>query len=90
MQLFQRIRTLAKTKAGSAKKLGELRITRTELSRATGIRLNTISALYNDVLDRVSMDQLDKICEALDCDLSEILVWVPNKIKMTNPISKKK
>lgn len=73
-----------------SKKLGELRITRTELSRATGIRLNTISALYNDVLDRVSMDQLDKICEALDCDLSEILVWVPNKIKMTNPISKKK
>ena len=40
-----------------SKKLGELRITRTELSRATGIRLNTISALYNDVLDRVSMDQ---------------------------------
>lgn len=73
-----------------SKKLGELRITRTKLSRATGIRLNTISALYNDVLDRVSMDQLDKICEALDCDLSEILVWVPNKIKMTNPISKKK
>ena len=70
-----------------SKKLGELRITRTELSRATGIRLNTISALYNDVLDRVSMDQ---ICEALDCDLSEILVWEPNKIKMTSPISKKK
>ena len=77
-------------KSLSSKKLGELRITRTELSRATGIRLNTISAMYNDVLDRVSMDQLDKICEALDCDLSEILVWVPNKIKMTNPISKKK
>lgn len=73
-----------------SKKLGELRIIRTELSRATGIRLNTISALYNDVLDRVSMDQLDEICEALDCDLSEILVWVPNKIKVTNPISKKK
>ena len=73
-----------------SKKLGELRITRTELSRATGIRLNTISALYNDVLDRVSMDQLDKICEALDSDLPEILVRVPNKIKMTNPISKKK
>ena len=61
-------------KSLSSKKLGELRITRTELSRATGIRLNTICALYNDVLDRVSMDQLDKICEALDCDLSEILV----------------
>ena len=57
-----------------SRKLGELRVTRTDLSRATGIRLNTISALYNDALDRVSMDQLDKICEALDCDLSEIPV----------------
>ena len=71
-----------------SRKLGELRVTRTDLSRATGIRLNTISALYNDALDRVSMDQLDKICEALDCDLSEILVWEPNKIKMTSPMKK--
>lgn len=73
-----------------SRKLGELRVTRTDLSRATGIRLNTISALYNDALDRVSMDQLDKICEALDCDLSEILVWEPNKIKMTNSLKKSK
>ncbi len=58
-----------------SRKLGELRITRTDLSRATGIRLNTISALYND---------------ALDCDLSEILVWEPNKIKMTNSVKKGK
>lgn len=73
-----------------SRKLGELRITRTDLSRATGIRLNTISVLYNDALDRVSLDQLDKICEALDCDLSEILVWEPNKIKMTNSVKKGK
>ncbi len=73
-----------------SRKLGELRITRTELSRATGIRLNTISALYNDALDRISMEQLDKICEALNCELSEILVWEPNKIKMTKPIRKNK
>ncbi len=73
-----------------SRKLGELRITRTELSRATGIRLNTISALYNDALDRISMEQLDKICEALNCKLSEILVWEPNKIKMTKPIRKNK
>lgn len=73
-----------------SRKLGELRITRTELSRATGIRLNTISALYNDALDRISMEQLDKICEVLNCELSEILVWEPNKIKMTKPIRKNK
>ena len=57
-----------------SRKLGELIVTRTDLSRATGIRLNTISALYNDALDRISMEQLDKICEALNCELSEILI----------------
>ena len=69
-----------------SRKLGELIVTRTDLSRATGIRLNTISALYNDALDRISMEQLDKICEALNCELSEILIWKLNKIKMTNSI----
>lgn len=69
-----------------SRKLGELIVTRTDLSRATGIRLNTISALYNDALDRINMEQLDKICEALNCELSEILIWKPNKIKMTNSI----
>lgn len=72
-----------------SRKLGELRVTRTDLSRATGIRLNTISALYTKPRS-VSRDQLDKICEALDCDLSEILVWEPNKIKMTNSLKKSK
>lgn len=63
-----------------SKKLGEVRWTQADLARATGIRPNTISELYNDFADRVSLEHLDLICEALDCDLSEIMVRVPNKI----------
>lgn len=66
-----------------SRKLGELRWTQADLARATGIRPNTISDLYNDMAERVSLEHLDLICEALDCDLSEIVEYTPNTIKTT-------
>lgn len=64
-----------------SKKLGELRITQAGLARATGIRPNTICELYNEFCDRVSLEQLDLICEVLNCDLSELLIRTPAKQK---------
>ena len=63
-----------------SKKLGELRWTQAELARKTGIRPTTINELYHDIADRVNLEHLDLICEALDCDLSEIIVRVPNSV----------
>lgn len=62
-----------------SKKLGELRITQADLARATGIRPNTINELYHELAERVSFEHLDLICEALDCELDELIVRVPNK-----------
>lgn len=59
-------------------KLGELRWTQAELARATGIRPNTINELYHELVDRVNLEHLDLICEALDCKLDELIVRVPN------------
>ena len=59
-------------------RLGELRMKQIELSRATGIRAATINEYYWDLVDKVSLTDLDLICEALDCDISEILVRVQN------------
>lgn len=64
-----------------SKKLGEQRWTQADLARATGIRPNTINDLYHEITDRVNLEHLDLICEALNCELSEILVRVPSKIK---------
>lgn len=58
-----------------SRKLGEVRWTQSKLSQKTGIRPNTIHELYHELVDKVSLEHLDKICEALDCDLSEILIW---------------
>ena len=62
-----------------SRKLGEKRITQATLARMTGIRPTTISDLYNEMAARVGLEQLDKICEALDCPISDILEYVPNK-----------
>lgn len=64
-----------------SRKLGELRITQSELAEATGIRANTINDLYHDVAERVNLEHLDRICEALGCNLSEIVEFSPNQLR---------
>lgn len=63
--------------------LGDKRISQAELSRRTGIGVNTICHYYNEVTDRINLEHLDRICEALNCDVTDILVYEPNKIKKT-------
>ena len=59
-------------------RLGERRWTQADLSRKTGIRANTINDLYHDIAARVSLEHLDLICESLECDLCELMVYIPN------------
>jgi putative transcriptional regulator len=66
-----------------SKILGEKRISQAELSRQTGIGKNAISEMYNEFLERINLDYLDLICEALECDISDILEYIPNKHKRT-------
>ena len=60
-------------------KLGELRWTQADLARATGIRPNTINELYHELVERVNLEHLDLICEALDCELNELIMRVPDE-----------
>lgn len=61
-------------------RLGERRWTQADLARMTGIRPSTINDLYHEIADRVNLEHLDLICEALDCDLSELITREPNTI----------
>lgn len=47
-------------------------ISHRELSRRTGIRQPTISALANGEAKYISLDAIAKICAALDCDISDL------------------
>ena len=59
--------------------LGEKRWTQADLSRKTGIRPNTISEIYHELNERVNLNHIDKICEVLECDISDLLEFIPNK-----------
>lgn len=78
-----------------SRKLGELRWTQADLARATGIRPSTINDLYHEMADRVNLEHLDLICEALGCELSDLIVREPNseprtKSRIGIPIHTKK
>ena len=60
-------------------RLGEKRWTQADLSRATGIRPSTIGELYNELSDRVNLDHLDLICEALGCEVPDLLKYEANE-----------
>jgi len=59
--------------------LGERRWTQADLARKTGIRAATINEYYNEFAERVKLEHLDLICEALDCDVSDIIMRDTNR-----------
>lgn len=59
-----------------SRKLGELRWTQADLARATGIRPATINELYHELAERISLEHLDLICAALECEPDELIVRV--------------
>ncbi len=63
--------------------LGERRISQAELARHTGIRPNTISAIYNERVDRLTVWHLNRICEFLGCRLDELMEYIPDKFPTT-------
>ena len=59
-------------------RLGERRWTQADLDRMTGIRPSTINELYHEMAERVKLEHIDLICEALGCELSDLIVREPN------------
>ena len=55
-------------------RLGERKLTQAELSRMTQIRASTINDYYWELAERIKLEHLDLICEALQCDISDLLV----------------
>ena len=48
-------------------------ITRYELAKRTGIRFHIIDNYYKNKVVRYDSDVLDRICTALECDISDII-----------------
>lgn len=63
--------------------LGERRWTQADLARKTGIRPSTIGDYYHELVERMNLNHLDKICEVLECEVSDVLEYVPKRKRLT-------
>ena len=63
--------------------LGEKRLTQADLARLTGIRPSTINDMYHELIQRVNLDHIDKICEVLNCNLNDLMEYKPNNHPIT-------
>lgn len=59
--------------------LGEHKMTQKALSDITNIRPATISKMYYEEIKRIDVKQLDSLCKAFDCEISELLEYIPDE-----------
>lgn len=59
--------------------LNDRMITQIELSKQTGIRPPTISAICNNSLKELPISVMDRICTALQCEPGEWIEYQKNK-----------
>ena len=63
--------------------LGEKRWSQARLARETGIRPATINELYHEMAERINLEHLERICEALDCSITDLIEYIPNSQRRT-------
>lgn len=59
--------------------LGRHKMTQKALANAARIRPATISKMYYEETKRIDISQLNSICSALNCEISELLEYIPDK-----------
>ena len=53
--------------------MGERKINIAELSRLTELHRNGITKLYYEKTDGIKFETLEKLCDALDCEITDLL-----------------
>lgn len=59
--------------------MGERRLKQTQVARGTGIATSTINFLYWDKVKKVDYATLEKLCEFLDCQPGDLLIYKKGK-----------
>lgn len=59
--------------------LGKHKMNQKTLSNLTNIRPATISKMYYEEIKRIDVKHLDNICKAFNCEISELIEFIPDK-----------
>ena len=58
--------------------LGKNKMNQKTLSNLTGIRPATVSKMYYEEIKRIDVKHLNSICQAFNCEISELLEYIPD------------
>ena len=61
--------------------LGKHKMTQKALAEITNIRPATISKMYYEEVKRIDVKHLNNICRAFNCEISELLEYIPDDKK---------
>lgn len=61
--------------------LGKRKMNQTTLSKLTNIRPATVSKMYYEETKRIDIAQINNLCKALDCEVSELFEYIPDDEK---------
>ncbi|OQB13738.1 MAG: hypothetical protein BWY15_01587 [Firmicutes bacterium ADurb.Bin193] len=59
--------------------LGKHKMNQKTLSQITGIRPATISKMYYEEIKRIEMNQINHLCKAFDCQISDLFEYIPDE-----------
>ena len=58
--------------------LGKHKMTQATLAKATNTRPATISKMYYEESKRLDISQLDRICNFFNCEISDLIEYIPD------------
>jgi putative transcriptional regulator len=53
--------------------MGERKLKISDVAKLTGLHRNGITKLYNEDTDGIKWETLEKLCDALECEVSDML-----------------
>ena len=57
------------------------KMTQSALAKQANIRPATVSKMYYEEVKRIDVKHLNNICKVFDCEISELLEYIPDKQK---------
>lgn len=65
-------------KSNLSKILGERRIKMSQLSRETGLAINTIAAIYYGRCKQIQFETINKVCRSLNIGIGDLFEYIPD------------
>jgi putative transcriptional regulator len=59
--------------------MGEKRLKISDVVRATGTSRGTITRLYHEQAERVDLDVVNKLCQLLGCEVSDLFEFIEDE-----------